>query len=108
MSIIDHVASLLDSEDVKYTREDNVLMMRWKTDHFELHGEIRHVTCVAWWENGKLVSRHQLQTAVAVPPPGPGHGQAIAALKHIVNDLRNQSPPPDASDIDDALNAGDE
>ena len=25
----------LDSVDIKYTREDNVLMMRWKTDHFE-------------------------------------------------------------------------
>ncbi len=35
LSIIDHIASLLDSIDIKYTREDNVLMMRWKTDHFE-------------------------------------------------------------------------
>ena len=80
----------------------------WKTDHFETHGETRHVTRVAWWENGRLVSRHQLQTAVAVPPPGPGFGLAIAALKQIIKDLRNPPPTPDASDIDDALNAGGE
>ena len=35
MSIIDHIASLLDQVDIKYEREENVLMMRWKTDHFE-------------------------------------------------------------------------
>ncbi len=35
LSIMDHIASLLDSVEIKYTREDNVLMMRWKTDHFE-------------------------------------------------------------------------
>ena len=35
LKIVDHIASLLDSADIKHTREDNVLMMRWKTDHFE-------------------------------------------------------------------------
>ncbi len=35
LSIVDHIASLLDSVDIKYEREDNILMMRWKTDHFE-------------------------------------------------------------------------
>lgn len=35
LSVIDHIASLLDSIEIKYTREDRVLMMRWKTEHFE-------------------------------------------------------------------------
>jgi hypothetical protein len=35
MGVIDHVASLLDTVDIKYSREGDVLMMRWKTDHFE-------------------------------------------------------------------------
>ncbi len=35
LSIIDHITTLLDDVEIKYTREDNVLMTRWKTDHFE-------------------------------------------------------------------------
>ena len=35
LSIIDHITSLLDEAEIKHTREDNILMMRWKTDHFE-------------------------------------------------------------------------
>ena len=35
MGVIDHVAELLDAVDIKYSREGDVLMMRWKTDHFE-------------------------------------------------------------------------
>ncbi len=35
MGIIDHIASLLDQVDIKYERDENVLMMRWKTDHFD-------------------------------------------------------------------------
>jgi len=35
LSIIDHIASLLDEVEIKYTREDSVLRMHWKTDHFE-------------------------------------------------------------------------
>ncbi len=35
MGIIDHVASLLDQVDIKYTRDDTGLLMRWKTDHFD-------------------------------------------------------------------------
>ncbi|MDH4213633.1 MAG: hypothetical protein ACFFCT_05260 [Candidatus Odinarchaeota archaeon] len=35
MSIIEHIASLLDQVDIKYERESGALMMRWKTDHFE-------------------------------------------------------------------------
>ena len=35
MGVIDHVAGLLDEVDIKYSREGDVLMMRWKTDHFE-------------------------------------------------------------------------
>ncbi|MFW9814785.1 MAG: hypothetical protein ACFFEW_02590, partial [Candidatus Thorarchaeota archaeon] len=35
LSIIDHITTLLDEVEIKYTREDNVLRMHWKTDHFE-------------------------------------------------------------------------
>jgi hypothetical protein len=35
LSIIDHIASLLEQVDIKYERDENVLMMRWKTDHFD-------------------------------------------------------------------------
>ena len=35
MSIIDHIASLLDQVEIKYEREGHVLMMRWKTEHFD-------------------------------------------------------------------------
>ncbi|MGY5878692.1 MAG: hypothetical protein RTV31_00520 [Candidatus Thorarchaeota archaeon] len=35
MSNIDHIASLLEQVDIKYERDENVLMMRWKTDHFD-------------------------------------------------------------------------
>ena len=35
MGIIEHVANLLDQVDIKYTREENELLMRWQTDHFE-------------------------------------------------------------------------
>jgi hypothetical protein len=35
LSNIDHIASLLDKIDIKYERDENVLMMRWKTDHFD-------------------------------------------------------------------------
>ncbi|MHA1653866.1 MAG: hypothetical protein ACTSYX_10125 [Candidatus Thorarchaeota archaeon] len=35
MGVIDHVANLLDKIDIKYTRDENSLLMRWKTDHFD-------------------------------------------------------------------------
>ncbi|MCK5390327.1 MAG: hypothetical protein KAJ36_07545 [Candidatus Thorarchaeota archaeon] len=35
MTIVDHIASLLDESEIKYERENNVLMMKWKTDHFD-------------------------------------------------------------------------
>ena len=35
MSIIDHIASLLESVDIKFTREDNALYMRWETKRFK-------------------------------------------------------------------------
>jgi hypothetical protein len=35
MGVIEHVSSLLDEVEIKYTIEENVIMMRWKTDHFE-------------------------------------------------------------------------
>jgi len=35
LSIMDHIANLLDQGDIKYERDGNLLMMRWKTDHFD-------------------------------------------------------------------------
>jgi hypothetical protein len=35
LSIIDHIATLLDQGDIKYEKDGNLLMMRWKTDHFD-------------------------------------------------------------------------
>lgn len=35
MGVIDHIAQLLTSVDIKYTQESGMLMMRWHTDHFE-------------------------------------------------------------------------
>ena len=35
LGIIDQVASLLESLDIKFTREENVLMMRWNTEHIK-------------------------------------------------------------------------
>ncbi len=35
LSNIDHIASLLEQVDIKYERDENVLMMKWKTDHFD-------------------------------------------------------------------------
>jgi len=32
---MDHIANLLDQGDIKYERDGNLLMMRWKTDHFD-------------------------------------------------------------------------
>lgn len=35
MSIIEHIASLLDKVDIKYEREGQSILMHWKTEHFE-------------------------------------------------------------------------
>jgi len=35
VGIIEHVATLLDQVEIKYTQEGNALLMRWQTDHFE-------------------------------------------------------------------------
>ena len=35
LSIIDHIANLLDDGDIRYERDEDLLMMRWKTDHFD-------------------------------------------------------------------------
>ncbi len=35
MGVIDDVSSLLEELDIKYTVEANVIMMRWKTEHFD-------------------------------------------------------------------------
>ena len=81
--------------------------MPWKIGHFEKgsDGTIR-VTRLHWLEGGKVTERYQLQTSIAIPPPGPGHGQAIAAMRQTINALRNPPEPTDVSDIEDGLNAG--
>jgi hypothetical protein len=35
LSNIDDIAALLEQVDIKFERDENVLMMRWKTDHFD-------------------------------------------------------------------------
>ena len=80
--------------------------MPWYIDHFEAEGDVRHVTRLRWDKPDGTVARYQLQTAIAIPQPGPGYGPAIAALKHIRNDLRDAAAPPDVTDIDDQLNTG--
>jgi hypothetical protein len=35
LSIIQHIASLLDEAAIKYEKEEQSLLMHWKTDHFE-------------------------------------------------------------------------
>lgn len=35
MGIIEHIEGLLSEAEIKFEREEGVLMMRWKTDHFE-------------------------------------------------------------------------
>lgn len=35
MGIIDHIENLLSEAEIKHEKEDGVIMMRWKTDHFE-------------------------------------------------------------------------
>jgi len=35
MTILDHIASLLDEAEIKYEREEDVLMMTWKTEYFK-------------------------------------------------------------------------
>ncbi len=35
VGVLDQIATLLDGVEIKYTRENGVILMRWKTDHFE-------------------------------------------------------------------------
>ncbi|TFG14132.1 hypothetical protein EU537_04230 [Candidatus Thorarchaeota archaeon] len=35
MGVLDHISGLLDEIDIKYTHDENVLTMRWRTDHFQ-------------------------------------------------------------------------
>ncbi len=35
MGVIGHISSLLDAIDIQHTQDENVLTMRWRTDHFE-------------------------------------------------------------------------
>jgi len=81
----------------------------WKIAHFEPHADGSvSVTKLVWLEGGKVKETHQLQKAIRIPPPGPGRGPAVAAMRQTINALRNPPPPPDVSGIEDALNAGGE
>ncbi len=35
LAILDHIENLLQQIDIKYTREESSILMRWQTDHFE-------------------------------------------------------------------------
>jgi len=58
-------------------------------------------------DSGKPRQRlYQLQTAVRIPPPGPGRGPAIAAFRQMLKALRTSTAKADRSAIEHALNAG--
>lgn len=78
----------------------------WKIDHFETDGDDTHITSVAWYEGGKRTAVFPVSPAIAIPPPGPGRGPAVAALKQTINAMRTPPSPPDVTDIEDLLNAG--
>ena len=60
-------------------------------------------------EKGRTrIRQYQLQTAVRIPPPGPGRGPAIAAFRKMLKALRTQAPSTDRTAIESALNAGGE
>ena len=92
--------------------------MAWKIGHLETEPDgTVHVTRIDWHEPeekdtiGKVTMRatrgpYQLQTAIVVPPSGPGRGQATAALKQLAKDIRKPEAPPDVSDIEAGMNAG--
>ena len=80
--------------------------MPWKIDHYEQDGDTIHVTRVRWERPDGRVDQYQLRTAITIPPPGPGRGPAIAALRQTINALRNPPAPPDVSDIEDQINTG--
>ena len=87
--------------------------MPWKIDYAEHEPDGSVNVCrLAFHDKdakGKDRKRvHQLQTAIRIPPPGPGHGQAIAALKKLAKELGKPADPPDVSAIEDKLNAEDE
>ena len=93
-------------------------MMPWKIGHLEREPDgTVHVTRIDWHEpeeqdgNNKVTKRasvepYQLDTAIVLPPSGPGRGQAIAELKQLSKDIRKPPTPPDVSDVETALNAG--
>ena len=92
--------------------------MTWKIGHFETEADgTIHVTRLDWIEpeqkddKGKVTKRetrkaHQLTTAIAIPAKGAARGLAIAALKQVAKDIRKEADTPDTSDIETALNEG--
>ena len=85
----------------------------WKIDHAEYRSDGTVSVCRLAFidkdDKGKDRKKtYQLQTAISIPPPGPGHGPTIAALKKLCKDLRKPAEVPDLSAIEAELNAEDE
>lgn len=85
---------------------------KWEVAHFERDNELFHVTKLRRVEIGEIegvpyrrvLSTHQLGSAIIVPPKGhPGRGAAIAALKATPHGPPVK--PPQIQDIEDDLNA---
>ena len=87
--------------------------MPWEIDHAIDKPDGTVVVCsVAFTETGpdgrRQRTRYQLQKAIRIPPPGPGHGPAVAAFRQMLKDLREQNAPPDRTALEAELNAGGE
>lgn len=85
--------------------------MPWTIDHHEPEPDGTVNVCRVAWHDEDAKGRgrkkvYQLTTAIRIPPPGPGHGAAIAELRQIINALRTAPESPDLSAIEDVLNAG--
>ena len=85
----------------------------WKIDHAERRGDGTVSVCRLAFidkdDKGKNRKKtYQLQTAISIPPPGPGHGPAIAAMRQLCKGLRKPVESPDLSEIVAELNAEDE
>ena len=91
--------------------------MPWTIAHTEHEDGTTHVCKLAYRESIPVedgepekfrTTTHQLKTAIVIPPPGPGHGEAIAALKAKQRELLDPPPAPDVTPLEEEMNAEDE